>query len=138
MGLITVGRFTSPWNAHLARGRLEAEGVLAYVIHEYHVSIDWPYSQALGGVKEQVHPSNKDQAINIISSHLKGEYSKDLNNEDFEVEMNVCPHCGSSDYSSHLPKLLILLNFATLLFHIIFPIRAKNHICIECSKKWIY
>ena len=138
MSLVTVGTFTSPWNAHIAKGRLEAEGITAQIANEYHIWMTWPLSQALGGVKVQVSHDDEEQALMIISSHLNGDYSEDLTKEDLEVDDNVCPNCGSGKYKSRLPMSKILLVIITLGLAVIFPIRANKHKCINCSQEWTY
>ena len=51
---VTIASFTSPLEAHMARGRLEAEGIPAFIAHENHIWAEWFLSNALGGVKVQV------------------------------------------------------------------------------------
>jgi len=52
--LITVKTFRDPWDAHLFRMRLEADGIPAFVANDQHVWMKWPISTALGGVRVQV------------------------------------------------------------------------------------
>lgn len=40
----TVDSYTSPIDAYLAKGRLEAEGIPAFVAHDNHVWANWMYS----------------------------------------------------------------------------------------------
>ena len=56
--LITVATFTDPLEAHIVRGRLEAEHIECFVMHEHHIWANWFLSTALGGVKLQVRPED--------------------------------------------------------------------------------
>ena len=47
----TVASFRDASQARPAKGRMEAEGISAFVLDEYLVGIDWMYSQAIAGVK---------------------------------------------------------------------------------------
>ena len=35
--LVTIATFTNPLEAHIVRGRLQAEGIETYVAHEHHI-----------------------------------------------------------------------------------------------------
>ena len=60
--LTTVASFREPWEAHMFRSRLAAEGVPAVLIHEYHIGNAWHYSTALGSVRVQVPAERKEDA----------------------------------------------------------------------------
>src|SRR5690242_20514616 len=93
--LVTVASFRDPWEAHIVRGRLNAEDILAFVIHENHIWMNWPISLALGGVKIQVPAGSIDSALRILAAVKAGEYSGVL--EDYEpvFDNGPCPHCAS-------------------------------------------
>ncbi len=135
---ITVATFTNPIEAYLAKGRLEFEEIPAFVFHEHYIWLKWPYSNALGGVKLQVHSENANAASEIIQSHLNGEYESTLEDEFGEIEGNFCRKCRSDEYISHFSKPLLLLDFITLFFFIIFPMYRENHTCVKCGNKWKY
>lgn len=50
----TLASFSKAEDAHLLRARLEGSGIAAYVRDENMVSVDWLYSNAIGGVKVDV------------------------------------------------------------------------------------
>jgi hypothetical protein len=60
--LTTVATFAYPWQAHLLRLRLEADGIPAFVAHEHQ-----PYATALGGIEVQVPEEFLDDAEAIIA-----------------------------------------------------------------------
>ena len=137
--LVTVGSFTGPIEAHLAKGRLEAEGIPAFVAHEHHVWANWVYSNALGGIKIQVPAEAADQAEAILREHTGGEYESALGEEFADIKDNSCPYCGSNDFKSQIPIAPLLLVILTLgLLSIIFPLRRENHTCLKCGSKWKY
>tara|TARA_R100001143_G_scaffold755_1_gene2242 strand:- start:4968 stop:5165 length:198 start_codon:yes stop_codon:yes gene_type:complete len=48
--LKTVATFSFPHEAHIARAKLESEGIPALVADEHTINMQWLYSNALGGV----------------------------------------------------------------------------------------
>lgn len=136
--IITITTYINPLDAHLAKGRLEAEGIPAFVAHEHHIWANWMLSQALGGVKVQINSTHFEAAQQVIATHNSGGYQSDLESEQ-EIDTNLCPSCGSNDIVSKRPKLLLFLVVISLgLLGIIFNIRKKNHTCSECGKTWQY
>jgi hypothetical protein len=48
---ITLATYIGAWEAHLARTKLESEGIFAFVLDDQIASINWFYSNAVGGVR---------------------------------------------------------------------------------------
>lgn len=136
--LITITSYSEPLEAHIVKGRLEAEGVPAFIANEHHISVAWYLSNALGGVKIQVHKQDHEKAIKIISSLHDGEFEEELKKETKVAESNICPSCGSSNYSSKFSLPLLLLVWLSLGIAVIFPIHRNKHKCTECGCKWVY
>ena len=65
--MITVARFSLPYEAQLARAKLESEGVPAFVADEHTINMQWLFSNALGGVRVQVPNSYGHVAVGILS-----------------------------------------------------------------------
>lgn len=136
---ITVDTYTSPWDAHIAKGLLESEGIPVFIAHENHIWANWVFSQALGGVKVQVLPENVENAKEILNSLNKGEFEEALKLEIPDIQENICPRCGSQKFKSRFPVGVIVFVILTLgLFSIIFPPRRENHTCLKCGQKWKY
>ena len=57
-----------PAEAHILRGRLEDEGVRAYITDEAAVTMAWNLAQAVGGIKVQVAPEDAERARAIVAS----------------------------------------------------------------------
>lgn len=137
--LVTIASFINPWDAYLAKGKLEDEGIPALIVDEYHVWANWIYAQALGGVKVQVTEENVAAANGILGSVTQGRYAEELASEFPDLDVNNCPECGSDKYKSRMPLgflLLAILSLGTL--SIIFPLRRDRHQCLRCGHKWKY
>lgn len=90
--MITVATFSFPYEAHIARAKLESEGIPAFVVDEHTINAQWLYSQAMGGVRLQV--SNKHAAR--ASQILQTDYS-DIVEEQEGTDPIICPKCRSSN-----------------------------------------
>ncbi len=117
--LTTVARFRDPWEAHMLRGRLEAEGIPATLEQEYLVSSYWPLSTAFGGVKVMVPRARVQDAHAIEQECVRGEYKALLRDELGDLDDVQCPQCGSAHFSKRrtLPQILlsvILVTFAVM------------------------
>ncbi|NLC49293.1 MAG: DUF2007 domain-containing protein [Bacteroidales bacterium] len=64
--LITVISFTYPHEAHLAKGKLQSEGVEVFIKDEMTTQVNNFYSNAIGGVKLQVRSADFDIAHSIL------------------------------------------------------------------------
>jgi len=83
--LVTIARFSYPTEAHIARTKLETEGIWAFVADEHLITANWLYSNAVGGVKLQVSERNAEQALEILGIYLDGDESGEDEVEDEEV-----------------------------------------------------
>lgn len=71
--LITVITFTLPHHAHLAKAKLQSEGVEVFMKDEMTTQVHNFYSNAIGGVKLQVRSADVDTAhcILVESGYIK-------------------------------------------------------------------
>jgi len=65
-------------DAHIALGRLQAEGIPASLADENLVQTDWLYSPMVGGIKLQVPLTFVTAAREILAT----DYSSDLDDEE--------------------------------------------------------
>lgn len=65
--MITVATFDNQADAHIAKGRLEAEGLSPQLGDSNLVQTDWLYSAALGGIKLQVPAMEAERARQLIA-----------------------------------------------------------------------
>ena len=130
--LITIGRYLNPIEAHIVKGRLEAEGVTAYVQHEHHIWAKWTISLALGCVKVQVRPKDVDASCVIIEKLLAGEYA--LADEE-AAEISSCPKCGCTkkDRVNWSWKLAL---WAIMFLSLVLPYSIYKVACVECGYRW--
>jgi hypothetical protein len=63
----TVAAFTSPIEARIALGALEAAGIDAELKDEATIGVAWHLSNALGGVRLQVRASQLDAARGVLA-----------------------------------------------------------------------
>ena len=107
---ITIASFNMPYQAHLAKSRLEAAEIPVFIRDEHLISINQLYSPALGGVKVQVPEDHLKEAQEILDS------VPDVELQDEEAlsatmpeepgprppEAIECPHCGSEGFAEEL------------------------------------
>lgn len=67
MALVTVATFDLMPDAHIALGRLQAEGIECWLADENLVQTDWLYSIAVGGIKLQVRQIDAERAREALS-----------------------------------------------------------------------
>jgi hypothetical protein len=136
--LITIATFTNPLEAHIVRGRLQAEGIETWVAHEHHIWANWFLSTALGGVKLQVRPEDVQQAGEILRQEQAGDYET-LVEETGKVDAEprpTCPACGSEDItpirrSGRLSLFIVWLSSLPL------PYSSVTMACRSCGHTWI-
>jgi hypothetical protein len=134
--LTTVDWFTEFWKAHLFRMRLEAEGIPAFVIHEYHTNLDWTISLSLGGTKVQV-PTELYEEANEIRIHCnQGQFRKVLEDSVGDLDENHCPNCGSTDCETGMSMRLLLAAILSTCLVEMFPPRATIYDCNNCLQTW--
>ena len=124
---VTVGWYLHPIEAEIARGRLESEGIPAFLHSNNHSNLDWPLTLALGGIKLQVPPGAAQEATEILQS------VEPLPDEEEEI---ACPNCGSLDTKKEETSWEIAILVVHFL-NIPLPFRRGQRRCNECDKKWL-
>ena len=74
---VTIERFLDPWEAHVVKARLVAEGIDATVSNDQLAS-DWPIAFAVGGAALRVPESDAARAREVIAAYRRGDYARDL------------------------------------------------------------
>jgi hypothetical protein len=72
--LATIATFDDMLTAHIAKGRLEAEGIGCWLKDENLGQTDWLYNIAVGWIKLQVETRYADRARAILDA----DYSADI------------------------------------------------------------
>lgn len=78
MDLVTVATFDNSPAAHIAKGRLAAEGIPCWLKDENLGQTDWLYNIAVGWIKLQVEPADAERARTVLDT----DYSDSLHAED--------------------------------------------------------
>jgi hypothetical protein len=123
---VTVASFALPTEAHMARLRLESEGVDCLLIDEHTVSVYWFLSPALGGIKLQVPVDQVEQAREVLGAEAV-EWD-----EGEAIEAARCARCGEGDYEmAPIPKWAMVLSVALLGIPLLFIPRRWR--CERCG-----
>jgi hypothetical protein len=134
MTLVTVNSYRDPIEAELAIVRLEQSGISATLVDQYLASIQWLYSNAIGGVKVMVEESDLDAAREALDEARTPESSTvpgALKHLGIEAR---CPSCNSEDvHPSRLQR-----NAAAISLLLTFPLIAwrKSWVCNACGHSW--
>ncbi len=134
-----VARFLTAPKAHLARNRLEQEGIQAFLDSEHHITMDWMISNALGGVKLLVRSRDLEIAEKILSHKgppVRNEDTGDPTKFDVSRESELmCPNCNSQQVQ-HQPigRKLVFISILLLGFPLLFIKRSLA--CPDCGHRW--
>lgn len=134
--LSTIGRYFDPWEVHIIRARLVAEGVPASVAGDQHIMANWPLSVALGGATLQVPEAHQEEAREILAAYGEGVFEQDLVAE-HPGATEVCPSCGDGNELGFVPlrqQALAMVTF--LLASAPFPTRASRMQCRASGHRW--
>lgn len=135
--LVTVESFLKPWEAHLFRLRLEAEGIPAFVTHEYHISMLWPYAVALGGAKVQVPDELRQEALEIGLMCRKGVFKTLLEESFGDLDDIHCPYCSSTKFGKRTSiPVAIAAALSLVVARTMFPAKATIYDCENCRRSW--
>jgi hypothetical protein len=92
--LVTVASFADPVEANLAKNRLEASGIPAFLANEETLDMVWYWGNAMGWIKLQVGDKDASNARAILDQHDELETPADS-----EVELQVGPEAGPEEGS---------------------------------------
>ncbi len=129
--IVTIATFSYPMEAEIARGKLESEGIWAFVADDYMVTMNWLYSNAVGGVKLQVRESDTENALQILNQ------SSPISEEPFDEEYDqpTCPRCMSHSTQYQIfESRLVFLSWLLLTFPL--PFVKRKWKCMECGFSW--
>ncbi|MEF8787947.1 MAG: DUF2007 domain-containing protein [Planctomycetota bacterium] len=130
--LVVIRSYSYAWEANVERGVLEEEGIPTFLEDDETVSMNWLYSNAVGGVKLQVPESRAEEAVEILSETREHARSRV---EDMSDEGPPCPNCGSTN--SRCEQKGRRWFYLTLLF-LGFPIYwpPLRYRCKDCGETW--
>ena len=134
--LVTVATFALPTEAAMARGRLEADGIEAYLDNEHLVATYSLLTNATGGVKVTVPARDLERARAILASrHELDEADRDDEDDGYADEPYRCPRCHRKDVDlAPLPPALLIVTLLLLGIPFLFLPRTKH--CRACGHVW--
>ena len=140
-GFVTIASYPEPLEANLIRSKLLSEEIECILLDENTISVQPFYSNALGGIKLQVHEDDAVRAKQILEEFKRPtmhvvHHKKDSNtNKTIPSNKFICPNCNSTDVyfewlnNGELFLSIILLGFPLLFF------KGKYH-CYNCGNQW--
>ena len=132
---VTAATYLEPNIAHIARVRLESDGIRAALDREHHISMDWIISNAVGGVKLLVRECDQELATRVLKE-TGGEIDPaEAGDDSPDSPLLPCPRCGSLEtYHERLNRKLTL--GSVLLLGIPIPFVRRHMSCSRCSFRW--
>ena len=125
--LATIATYSFPYEAHIAKARLDAEGIPAFVADEQTINMQWLYSNAMGGVRLQVPEQFVAQAAEILAEDHSEELEQELG-----ADSVSCEACGSDNTEPYqIGKRWAFLVFLGLDFPL-FPVKNTRR-CKDCG-----
>ena len=138
--LITVANFSHPTEADPVVAWLESEGIECFLTNEHTVTMNWLYSNAIGGVGVQVKAADVERANEILQVALNPDTidgeptprdSEATREHDNDSEIR-CPQCGSENvYYEKFSRRLVFASWAIL--SVPLPFFKKKWKCRECE-----
>ncbi len=122
MELITIKSFELALDAHILKAKLESEGIEIFIFDENIVTANPLYSNAIGGIKLKVNPSDADKANAILLDEDQQITEEETGNR------LVCPACASHAIDPHYRSITSNGGKQTLLrsiWYSLFPLFLK-------------
>ncbi len=129
-GPVVARTFTSVHEAHLAKSVLEAAGIEVALADEHVVSMNWTYSNAVGGVKALVPAHRLDEAQSLLDT---GAVIEDPQDGPADSVADGCSQCGHSECESIGPASpLMILSWLLIGVPLGWPLRRR--VCRRCGE----
>lgn len=131
--LVTLETFTSPWEAQVARSRLESEGIHSVIADENFIRLYWALSNAVGGVKLQVREEDAARAAELLQSRQAIPEIYLVTEE--EAAHPRCRGCKSDKIFFERWSRRGFVG-SWILFGLPLPIPSRRWICRNCGAEW--
>ena len=125
--LVTVGTYSTPYEANLVKAELEAFDVDAVLADDNTVGMNWLWSNMLGGVKVRVPESEIDEARRVLGLE-SGEAPESAESA------GICPVCGSAKSQAFVDKRGSFLTWLVIGVPV-FPALSRR-VCDECGARF--
>jgi hypothetical protein len=134
--LTTIKTFRDPWEAHMFRGRLEAERIPAFLASDQHIWMQWQLSVALGGVRVQVPEFFADPAGEVLARCASGACQAELAEMFGDIEERRCPVCGARDIKRRPAAGEFVFTLAVMLLGLPVKFGTSRCTCRVCGHRW--
>jgi Putative prokaryotic signal transducing protein len=131
--LVTIARFRDLIEAQLAKGKLEAAGIDAFLGNENIVSLDWFYSNAVGGLRLQVLEEDVTDAQASLDEPIPDEIVEEQSG--IVYEQPHCPRCDSLDIGYE--TIDCLWSYGLMFVIAPIPVKKINWKCQSCGAEWV-
>lgn len=131
--LVTVARFRDLPLAELARGKLNAEGIPAFLADQYLVGLRWDLSNAIGGLRLQVPRERAGEARDILNADDSAALAE-LQSSTLVGRRDSCPSCGSADIRQK--KLSRRSGAISLILSLPILFWGTRLVCQQCGRSW--
>ena len=138
--LITVANFSHPTEADPVVAWLESEGIECFVTNEHTITMNWLYSNAIGGVGVRVKAADVERANETLHAISTADAVADEPTpSDSEIDQESdttseirCPQCGSENvYYEKFSRRLVFASW--VLLSVPLPFFKKKWKCRECE-----
>ena len=131
--LVTVETFSTPWEAQLARARLETEGIHSVIADENFIRLYWALSNAVGGVKLKVREEDAPRAAELLKDRHPIPEIYLVTEED--AARPRCPGCRSDNLDFERWSRLGFIG-SWVILGVPLPIPRRRWICRNCGADW--
>ncbi|MBF9253981.1 DUF2007 domain-containing protein [Pontibacter sp. 172403-2] len=139
--LITIATCNELTEAHILKGRLEAEGILCFLGDEHIVGAQPFYAVAVGGIKLKVPENDADEAKAILATIQGGHADYMLDEIDLappmqeHAQVQTCPRC-SSDNITQEKHNKAGFSLRSLLPDFLLSFLNQRYKCYNCGHQW--
>lgn len=124
-----IATFREAHEAHLARGALEAEGILTEVWGEHSASLG--YSDTDGTIRLGVPADRAERAREILATDLTRLIEEEPDLERHPILVPTCPTCGSASI-----KAAAGTGILAILEELMSGLLGRRWLCMTCGGRW--
>lgn len=129
---VMIRRYQNLLEAWLSKSILDSSGIESFLVDENLVSIQWMYSNAVGGIKLLVRGEDAETARKLLEQDTPEKFQVDGIGE---YQQPRCPRCQSLDVA--LNELNKRIAYSGMLFAgVPVPIRNEHWKCHSCGNEW--
>lgn len=142
--LVVVGRFIFPYQAHMLAGKLETEGIQAFVHGENLMGMNMLYNGLAGGVRVEVKRSDLEAANEVlkqIDSNITPaeELPTAIAVDDVQYDLvkGICPECGTASVYFKSGSIGSNVGIGVVVLALGIPLKVDHkYFCYTCHYEW--